>query len=263
MQFGIREVCDLDFKKRSGIGPDRFSINTAKMSTLEGSTTTVYAQGGQGNSRLAAWEGEKNLTFTVEDALMSLESLSALMGTTIDTSEENHKKFSITSTSFAGYYEITAKTLFREIETGEDCPTEIYIPNAKLQTTINIPMASTGDPATFTFTFDAFPYGQDKTLCTIDIETGKAEEKTEEIITTVIIYPSEAGGNAEKLEVAGTYPYLSVDFVNENYRVVLEGKTTQTTNNIASATSFKLSDGNSQFSNKLLKPGYTYYFTKC
>ena len=32
-------------------------IDTAKTSTLEGAATTVYAQGGRGNTRLIAWEG--------------------------------------------------------------------------------------------------------------------------------------------------------------------------------------------------------------
>jgi hypothetical protein len=45
MKFGIREVCDLTFTKQagSGKGPSSFSINTAKMSTIESQTTTVYA----------------------------------------------------------------------------------------------------------------------------------------------------------------------------------------------------------------------------
>ena len=37
-------------------------------------------QGGRGNTRLIAWEGEKTLTFTVEDALLSPIGLSVLAG---------------------------------------------------------------------------------------------------------------------------------------------------------------------------------------
>jgi hypothetical protein len=43
MKFGIREVCDCKFTKLSGVGPDKFEINTAKMSTLDSSSSTVYA----------------------------------------------------------------------------------------------------------------------------------------------------------------------------------------------------------------------------
>ena len=73
MKFGIREVCDCKFTSQDGKDLD-FTINTAKMSTLESASTTVYAQGGRGFSRLAAWEGEKTLTFTIEDAILTTES---------------------------------------------------------------------------------------------------------------------------------------------------------------------------------------------
>lgn len=55
-------------------------LDTAKTSSMEGAATTVYAQGGRGNPRLIAWEGEKTLTFTVEDALISEQSLAMLTG---------------------------------------------------------------------------------------------------------------------------------------------------------------------------------------
>lgn len=89
MRFGIREICNVVFKARTDvtIGNKEFKKNqpvlyldTAKTSTLEGTSTTVYAQGGRGNPRLIAWEGERTLTFTVEDALISTTSLAMLTG---------------------------------------------------------------------------------------------------------------------------------------------------------------------------------------
>ena len=93
MQFGIREICDVVFKaKTSGYlnkakklghyvaGQPVLYIDSAKTSTMEGAATTVYAQGGRGNSRLIAWEGEKTLTFTVEDALLSEIGFAILSG---------------------------------------------------------------------------------------------------------------------------------------------------------------------------------------
>lgn len=88
-RFGIREICDVVFKPLSSvdIGNQHFDayqpilyIDTAKTSTLESAVTTVYAQGGQGNPRLIGWDGEKTLTFTIEDALMSPISFSMLSG---------------------------------------------------------------------------------------------------------------------------------------------------------------------------------------
>ena len=47
---------------------------------MEGAATTVYAQGGRGNSRLVAWEGERTITFTMEDALISPAGFMILSG---------------------------------------------------------------------------------------------------------------------------------------------------------------------------------------
>lgn len=55
-------------------------IDSAKTSTLEGAATSVYAQGGPGNTRLITWEGERTLTFTVEDALLSPIGFAILSG---------------------------------------------------------------------------------------------------------------------------------------------------------------------------------------
>ena len=89
MKFGVREICDVVFKAKSDvkIGKSTFKkgqpvlyTDSAKTSTLEGASTTVYAQGGKGNTRLIAWEGEKTLTFTVEDALLSPIGFAVLSG---------------------------------------------------------------------------------------------------------------------------------------------------------------------------------------
>lgn len=89
MKFGIREICNVVFRAKSEvkIGSQTFKrgqpvlyIDSAKTSTLEGAATSVYATGGRGNTRLVTWEGEKTLTFTVEDALISQVGLSVLSG---------------------------------------------------------------------------------------------------------------------------------------------------------------------------------------
>lgn len=89
MKFGVREICDVVFKAKSTVkigstvfkaGQPVLYIDTAKTSTMEGAATTVYATGGKGNTRLIAWEGEKTLTFTVEDALLSPIGFAVLSG---------------------------------------------------------------------------------------------------------------------------------------------------------------------------------------
>ena len=113
MKFGVREICDVVFKAKSDvkIGKTTFKkgqpvlyIDTAKTSTLEGSATTVYATGGKGNTNLIAWEGEKALTFTVEDALLSpigfaiLSGAGVFNGSTKTTEVHAHQTYTTTVT---------------------------------------------------------------------------------------------------------------------------------------------------------------------
>lgn len=89
MKFGVREICDVVLKAKAvqKVGNKIFYKNepviyfdTLKTSSMEGAATTVYAQGGRGNSRLIAWEGERTVTFTMEDALISPAGFAILSG---------------------------------------------------------------------------------------------------------------------------------------------------------------------------------------
>lgn len=89
MKFGVREICDVVLKAKAPqkIGNKIFYkgepvlyFDTLKTSGMEGAATTVYAQGGRGNARLMAWEGERTVTFTMEDALISPEGFMILSG---------------------------------------------------------------------------------------------------------------------------------------------------------------------------------------
>ena len=89
MKFGVRECANIVFraKQETRIGTNTFHvgqpvlyIDTATTSSMEQASSTVYAQGGRGNARLIAWEGDKTLTFTVTDALISPVSLAMLSG---------------------------------------------------------------------------------------------------------------------------------------------------------------------------------------
>lgn len=98
MKFGVREICDVVLKKKApgwfgktylDAGMPVLYFDTLKTSSLEGQATTVYAQGGKGNPRLVAWEGDRTVTFTMEDALISPESFSILSGAGLmDASKE-------------------------------------------------------------------------------------------------------------------------------------------------------------------------------
>lgn len=106
MKFGVREICDVVLKAKAAqkIGNKMFYkdepviyFDTLKTSSLESATNTVYAQGGSGNARLVAWEGERTVTFTMEDALISPAGFSILSGAgLIEASEEEKIKVHVT-----------------------------------------------------------------------------------------------------------------------------------------------------------------------
>ncbi len=110
MKFGVRECANIVFRAKTptNIGKYKFKagqpvlyIDTATTSSVEQATTTVYAQGGRGNVRLISWEGEKTLTFTVEDALLSPISLAMLSGADLFQGSENVDKVHFHTTSTA------------------------------------------------------------------------------------------------------------------------------------------------------------------
>ena len=112
MKFGVREICDVVLKAKAAqkIGNKIFYANepviyfdTLKTSSMEGAATTVYAQGGRGNTRLVAWEGERTVTFTMEDALISPEGFMILSGAgLIDATESKPIYQHVTETVDAG-----------------------------------------------------------------------------------------------------------------------------------------------------------------
>lgn len=100
MKFGVREICDVVLKKKAEgwfgklyLDKDApvLYFDTLKTSSMEGAATTVYAQGGKGNPRLVAWEGDRTVTFTMEDALISPESFSILSGAGLIDATTNDK----------------------------------------------------------------------------------------------------------------------------------------------------------------------------
>ena len=117
MKFGVREICDVVLKAKAAqkIGNKIFYKNepviyfdTLKTSSMEGAATTVYAQGGRGNARLVAWEGERTVTFTMEDALISPEGFMILSGAgLIEASENATIKQHITETVDKKYVDST------------------------------------------------------------------------------------------------------------------------------------------------------------
>ena len=136
-RFGSREICDVTFKaltnnqkvgnKEFKAGQPVFVIDTATTSNMEQASTTVYAQGGKGYNRLIAWEGEKTLTFTVTDALMSPLGLAVLTGAGL-AEDADVKHIHVTydvAIGNDGNGEITAEKLAAELGLSKDSTIEV------------------------------------------------------------------------------------------------------------------------------------------
>lgn len=86
-KYGIKEVANVYFEAldddlKTGVykGDIVLFLDTLKVSTIETTAENVAAQGGWGNPRLVSWDYGKEINITLEDALMSLESLRFMLG---------------------------------------------------------------------------------------------------------------------------------------------------------------------------------------
>lgn len=179
MRFGVREICDVVLKAKAAqkVGNKLFYKNepviyfdSLKTSSMEGAATTVYAQGGRGNSRLIAWEGERTVTFTMEDALISPAGFMILSGaglveaTAEDTikvhTTETTDDVKVTSTGTFGKedYAVTGVTITLDEaayhDVGEDYVYVMLMENGEVVTEPFIPATVDGNTITLKGTDD-------------------------------------------------------------------------------------------------------------
>lgn len=106
--FGVRDVCDVVLKSLRNIpacrsitgkdisrGEPVVRFDSLKVSTLSGTSTTVYATGGSGNQRRMAWDGDREVLFHIEDALLTTESFALMSGAKIRQHEVLTKELAI------------------------------------------------------------------------------------------------------------------------------------------------------------------------
>ena len=139
MKFGVREICDVVLKAKANqrVGNKIFYKNepviyfdTLKTSSMEGTATTVYAQGGRGNARLIAWEGERTVTFTMEDALISPAGLMILSGAGLIEAGNGEKIF-VHATETTNKFDVAGEGAAAELTVYlEEKPAQ-YDPNNK------------------------------------------------------------------------------------------------------------------------------------
>ena len=202
-------------------------IDSAKTSTLEGAATTVYATGGRGNARLLTWEGEKTLTFTVEDALLSPIGFSILSGANLFDYDDQPVHVnrvirsgltfgaSASNTTYTALYEKNAAGTGYAAIPGVDAE-EIaaiiayYGNDAQLWVPVDHDDAET--PATITATEDDPKYyyitqtSSDNTGCTIDLSSALIDNICEEAPIFIDVLKDDS--------ISGDFMAVSADGVN-------------------------------------------------
>lgn len=98
-KYGIKEVANVYFEAleddaAAGVyaGDIVLFLDTLKVSTIETTAENTAAQGGWGNPKLVQWDYGKEINITLEDALMSLESLRFMLGGAIKKSQDDGAK---------------------------------------------------------------------------------------------------------------------------------------------------------------------------
>ena len=216
MKFGVREICDVVLKAKANqkVGNKIFYKNepviyfdTLKTSSMEGAATTVYAQGGRGNSRLMAWEGERTITFTMEDALISPAGFMILSGAGLLEAGEIGKDgtaqtIKVHTTEQTKDVEVTNNTvtitLDQEPYMGEDDDDENYIyvmllKNGEVVTEPFIPTTVTGKTISFETTDTDAPYNAESFKGEVVLVDYYVEKKKGTF--QIDITPDKFGGN--------------------------------------------------------------------
>lgn len=159
-QFGIKEVADVRFypvgtvtvsetdgSVTAEVDAPVLALDTLKVSTLEFTAEQTEARGGKGNAPLIIWDYGREVNVTLEDAVMSIDSLEVMYGTKKAAGQKSHI-ITINANKFPGTYAIVGKTYARDID-GTDHLFTFYIPKAKVQSENTFTMEAEGDPTVF------------------------------------------------------------------------------------------------------------------
>lgn len=153
-KFGIKEVADVGFYTVGTVKVDGdgkitataapvLTLDTLKVSNIEFTAEQADARGGKGNAPLIIWDYGREATVTIEDALLSMDTLQAMFGDATDDTV-----VTINANKFPGTYTVVGQTYARDID-GKDHLFTFVIYKAKVQSEVTLTMEAEGDPTVF------------------------------------------------------------------------------------------------------------------
>jgi hypothetical protein len=164
-KFGIKEVADVAFYKVGdvkynsstgalsivGTAKPVLVFDTLKTSSLEFTGETTEARGGKGNAVLMSWDHSREATLTLEDALLSADSLNAMLSNKSLGGDADSTVISIDANGFPGTYTVIGKTYARGSD-GTDHLLTFLVFKAKVNAEASFEMSADGDPSTLNMT---------------------------------------------------------------------------------------------------------------
>ena len=153
-RFGIKEVADVGFYTVGTVKVDAegaitataapvLTLDTLKVSNIEFTAEQAEARGGKGNAPLVIWDYGREATITIEDALLSMDTLQAMFG-----DATNDTVVTINANKFPGTYTIVGQTYARDVD-GKDHLFTFVVYKAKVQSEVTLTMEAEGDPTVF------------------------------------------------------------------------------------------------------------------
>ena len=108
MKYGLKEVADVIFFDIATNRPV-LVFDTLKVSNIENASESAEATGGKGNSPLVSWDYGRTATLTMQDALLSDQSLAMLAGTEVVTGADvpNITRYEVVVVGEGGVFEPT------------------------------------------------------------------------------------------------------------------------------------------------------------
>lgn len=164
--YGLKEVADVylfpvgtqvTITKKGEIteaSQATYSFDTLKVTNIEATSEEVSARGGKGNPELISWSYGKEVTFTMEDALLSMETLDLMFGAS-EVATGDSPTLTIDANTFPEPYLIVGKTVMKAYSDGKDHPFFFVMPKAQIQVGGTLTMEAEGDPSTFEMSIKA------------------------------------------------------------------------------------------------------------
>lgn len=155
MGFGIKEVCDVAFYNVNKVTENAgkltitedplFILDTLKVSNIENTAEQSDAKGGKGNAPLLTWDYGREITVSLQDAVLSEKTLSLMFEGDASAADN---VIEINANKYPGIYTVVGKTFARDMD-GTDKVFTWYVPRAKVNSEVTLTMEAEGDPTVF------------------------------------------------------------------------------------------------------------------